>query len=45
VEADEKIILRWSDFFSKTIVQLGFHDYFIVYKKIGSGSFATVYLG
>lgn len=34
----------WREFFEKGLNQKGFHELFRAVKKIGKGSFATVYL-
>lgn len=40
---DTQILGKWKAILSKRINQFGFHDLFKVYKKIGKGSFASVY--
>ncbi|CAD8127847.1 unnamed protein product [Paramecium sonneborni] len=42
--AHQLIIIQWRQFLGKRINQYGFHHLFKVYKKIGKGSFASVYL-
>ncbi|CAK81836.1 unnamed protein product (macronuclear) [Paramecium tetraurelia] len=40
----EKIIKQWREYLSNRINQWQFHQMFKVYKKIGKGNFASVYL-
>ncbi|CAK56481.1 unnamed protein product (macronuclear) [Paramecium tetraurelia] len=44
LSASSKLILEWRQFLSPRINQWQFHNMFRVYKKIGKGNFATVYM-
>ncbi|CAD8180441.1 unnamed protein product [Paramecium octaurelia] len=45
LSANEKVIAQWREFFQPRINQWQFHHLFRVFKKIGKGNFASVYLG
>ncbi|CAD8098705.1 unnamed protein product [Paramecium primaurelia] len=45
LSANEKVITQWREFFQPRINQWQFHHLFRVFKKIGKGNFASVYLG
>ncbi|CAD8128619.1 unnamed protein product [Paramecium sonneborni] len=44
LQGNEKVIVQWREFLQSRINQWQFHQLFRVFKKIGKGNFASVYL-